>query len=54
MMSILPYPACAALVGAAILGPRLDRFAADGKVNDFEPTSPTHMTIGVLILWLGW
>lgn len=44
----------AALMGTFIVGPRIGRFEADGKVNEFEPSSPTNMALGVFILWLGW
>jgi len=43
----------AALVGAIIAGPRLGRFV-NGNVVHFENSNPTLMTLGVLILWLGW
>lgn len=43
----------AALMGAIILGPRIGRFK-EGKLVEFEPSSPTNMALGVFILWLGW
>lgn len=41
-------------MGAYFLGPRLGRFKEDGSVQHFEPSSPTSMTLGVFILWVGW
>jgi len=43
-----------ALVGAIILGPRLGRFAKDGKPIAIPGHSITLVTLGVFILWLGW
>lgn len=43
-----------ALVGAAILGPRLGKFGKDGKVNPMPGSNMPLATIGVMILWLGW
>jgi Amt family ammonium transporter len=40
-------------MGAIILGPRIGRFK-EGKLVEFEPSSPTNMALGVFILWLGW
>ena len=40
-----------ALVGAVILGPRTGRFTAE---SDFHPHSMTLVTLGTLILWMGW
>ncbi|MDX1977493.1 MAG: ammonium transporter [Pseudanabaenaceae cyanobacterium bins.68] len=42
-----------ALVGAAILGPRLGRYT-DGKVNAIPGHNMGMATLGCLILWLGW
>tara|TARA_A100001391_G_scaffold101953_2_gene67794 strand:- start:10847 stop:12175 length:1329 start_codon:yes stop_codon:yes gene_type:complete len=44
----------AALIGALILGPRLGRFTADGKVNVFPGSNIPLATLGTFILWLGW
>jgi Amt family ammonium transporter len=43
-----------ALVGAIALGPRLGRFAKDGKAVAIPGHSITLATLGVFILWLGW
>lgn len=43
-----------ALVGAAILGPRLNRYSADGRVNAIPGHNMGLATLGCLILWLGW
>lgn len=44
----------AALVGAAILGPRLGKYGADGRVNPVLPSNLPMATVGVMLLWLGW
>ncbi|MGB8700289.1 MAG: ammonium transporter, partial [Thermosynechococcaceae cyanobacterium] len=44
----------AALVGAAVLGPRLGRYNADGKGNALPAHNMGFATLGCLILWLGW
>src|SRR5688572_11635230 len=44
----------AALAGVLILGPRLGKFGADGRVNPIPPHSFTSAFIGCLVLWLGW
>ena len=49
----------AALVGAAILGPRIGKFTEDKngkiiKVNAFPGHNLTIGALGVFILWLGW
>jgi Amt family ammonium transporter len=43
-----------ALVGAIALGPRLGRFAKDGKAVAIPGHSISFATLGVFILWLGW
>jgi len=43
-----------ALVGAALLGPRLGRYGADGKVRAIPGHNMGLATLGCLILWLGW
>src|SRR5688572_2120990 len=44
----------AALAGVLVLGPRLGKYGADGKVNPIPPHSFTSAFIGCLVLWLGW
>jgi Amt family ammonium transporter len=44
----------AALVGAIILGPRLGRYTAEGKVRPMPGSSLPLATLGTFILWLGW
>lgn len=46
--------AWAALVGVALVGPRLGRFRANGSVRHFEPSSLPLTALGTLILWFGW
>lgn len=51
-----------ALVGAAVLGPRLDnshpnrksRFEVEPNSTEFHPHSMTLVVLGTLILWFGW
>ncbi len=43
----------AALVGAAILGPRLGKYQ-DGRVNALPGHNMGFATLGCLILWIGW
>ena len=43
----------AALIGAIFAGPRIGRFQNGFPVH-FENANPSQMTLGVLILWLGW
>ena len=43
----------AALVGAAILGPRLGKYS-DGRVNALPGHNMGFATLGCLILWIGW
>jgi len=43
-----------ALLGALALGPRLGRFAKDGKPNAIPGHSISLVVLGVFILWLGW
>jgi ammonium transporter, Amt family len=42
-----------ALVGAAILGPRMGKYK-NGKINAFPGHNITLGTLGVFILWIGW
>jgi Amt family ammonium transporter len=44
----------AALAGVYILGPRLGKYGADGKIKAIPGHNMTAATIGCLILWLGW
>ena len=44
----------AALTGAIILGPRIGKYAQDGKVNPIPGSNLALATLGVFILWLGW
>lgn len=44
----------AALTGAIILGPRIGKYSADGKVNAIPGHSMMAAFIGCLVLWFGW
>ncbi len=44
----------AALVGAAILGPRIGKYGKDGKPRAILGHSLTLGALGVFILWFGW
>ena len=44
----------AALAGALILGPRIGKYAKDGKVIPFPGSNLPLATLGTFILWLGW
>ena len=44
----------AALAGVLILGPRAGKFRRDGSVRATPPSNVPVVTLGVLILWLGW
>jgi Amt family ammonium transporter len=44
----------AALTGAIILGPRLGKYGADGKVKAIPGHNMTAAFIGCLVLWFGW
>ena len=44
----------AALAGVLIIGPRLNKFSADGGVKLTPPSNVPLVTLGVFILWLGW
>jgi Amt family ammonium transporter len=46
--------ALAGLAGALLLGPRLGKFAADGKANAMPGHNMAFTTLGVIILWFGW
>ena len=43
-----------ALVGAAILGPRIGKYGKDGKSRAIPGHSLTLACLGVFILWFGW
>jgi Amt family ammonium transporter len=44
----------AALAGVIVLGPRIGKYAADGRINPIPGHNMTSATLGALILWLGW
>ena len=44
----------AALAGAIALGPRLGKYAADGRVVPMPGSNLALATLGTFILWLGW
>jgi len=44
----------AALAGAIILGPRLGKYGADGKVNPMPGANLPLATLGTFVLWMGW
>jgi Amt family ammonium transporter len=44
----------AALVGAILLGPRLGKFTRSGKVRPIPGHNMSLVTLGGLVLWLGW
>lgn len=46
--------AWASLVGIKIVGPRLGRYGADGKLNKMECHSMAWSAFGALLLWFGW
>lgn len=43
-----------ALAGVLLLGPRLGKYTADGKIKPIVGHSMPLATIGVFLLWLGW
>ena len=43
-----------ALAGAMLLGPRLGKYMADGRIRPILPSNMPLATIGVFLLWLGW
>ncbi len=43
-----------ALAGLIIIGPRLGKYRRDGTVKATPPSNVLLVTLGVLILWLGW
>lgn len=44
----------AALTGVIILGPRIGKYSATGKVNAIPGHNLSLATIGCLVLWFGW
>ncbi|HWP43195.1 MAG TPA: ammonium transporter [Blastocatellia bacterium] len=44
----------AALTGAIILGPRIGKYAPDGRIRPIPGHNMSLATLGALILWLGW
>jgi Amt family ammonium transporter len=44
----------AALTGILVLGPRMGKYSADGKVHPIPAHSMTSGVIGCFVLWLGW
>ena len=44
----------AAFIGASILGPRIGKYEADGRVNAIPGHSLTLGALGVFILWFAW
>lgn len=44
----------AALIGAALIGPRIGKYTKDGKPNAIPGHSITLAALGVFILWFGW
>ncbi len=44
----------AALVGAAVLGPRIGKYDKNGKAKAIPGHSITLATLGVFVLWIGW
>ena len=44
----------AALIGAILLGPRLGKYAADGRLTPIPGSNMPMATVGVMLLWLGW
>jgi len=44
----------AALAGVIVLGPRLGKYRADGKVNPIMGHNMSMVTLGGLVLWFGW
>ena len=44
----------AALAGALILGPRVGKYGAGGKVNPMPGANLPLATLGTFVLWMGW
>jgi len=43
-----------ALVGAALLGPRLGKYGPDSRINPIPGHNLGMATLGMFVLWLGW
>jgi len=43
-----------ALVGAFLLGPRIGKYAKDGRMTPIPGSNMPSAVIGVMLLWLGW
>ncbi|MBK9516756.1 MAG: ammonium transporter [Anaeromyxobacter sp.] len=43
-----------ALAGIIVLGPRIGKYGADGKINVIPGHNMTSAAIGVFVLWFGW
>jgi Amt family ammonium transporter len=43
-----------ALVGAALLGPRLGKYGPDGRINPIPGHNLGMAALGMFVLWLGW
>jgi len=43
-----------ALVGAALLGPRLGKYGPEGRINPIPGHNLGMATLGMFVLWLGW
>lgn len=46
--------AWAALAGAIVIGPRIGKFTADGKIHPIPGHNLVLTALGVFILWFGW
>ena len=44
----------AALAGALVLGPRVGKYGVDGRINPVPASNIALVTLGALLLWLGW
>ncbi len=44
----------AALAGAIILGPRIGKYARDGRITPIPGSNLALATLGTFILWMGW
>lgn len=46
--------AAAALAAVLLIGPRLDKYDEDGNPRPIHGSNTAQMTLGTLILWMGW